>query len=157
MTIPSFRRQSAPKLGAKDGERIRKGEKYRGSRQSRGYDADWEKLRHAYMQSVKRQCEECRRRGYLCLADDVDHIVPVQDEPDLRLEWTNLQALCRVHHKGWKAKMEGYARKIGAISLLPQWCRHPETRPSQFAILKRGPLAELFDGEDREQAAGVAE
>ena len=42
--------------------------------------------------------------------------------------------------------MEGYARKIGAISLLPQWCRHPETRPSQFAILKRGPLAELFGG-----------
>lgn len=155
MTIPSFRRSSAPKLGAKDGERVRKGEKYRGSRQSRGYDADWEKLRHAYMLSVKRQCEECRRRGYLCLADDVDHIVPVQDEPDLRLEWSNLQALCRVHHKGWKAKMEGYARKIGAISLLPQWCRHPETRPSQFAILKRGPLAELFD-EDEGTAADSA-
>lgn len=109
------------------------------------------------MASVKRQCEECRRRGYLCLADDVDHIIPVQDEPDLRLEWSNLQALCKIHHAGWKRKMEGYARKVGALSLLPQWCRHPETRPSQFAILKRGPLAELFEHEDEGTATEGAE
>lgn len=155
MTIPSFRRSSAPKR--EEVKRNRKRERFRGSRQSRGYGRDWELLRDEYMASVKSQCEECRRRGYLCMAEEVDHIIPIQDEPDLRLEWSNLQALCRVHHKGWKAKMEGYARKIGAISLLPQWCRHPETRPSQFAILKRGPLAELFDGEDQGKIAADAE
>lgn len=157
MTIPSFRRHSAPALGAKDGERPRTREKYRGSRQSRGYDRDWELLRARYLRHVKGRCEECRRRGYLDLAIDVDHIIPIQDEPDLRLEWSNLQALCREHHKGWKARMEAYARKIGAINLLPQWCKHPETRPAQFAILKRGPLAELFDEEDRRAAADRAE
>lgn len=153
MTIPSFRRQSVPKLGTKDGERVRKREKYRGSRQSRGYDRDWELLRADYMRHAKGQCEECRRRGYLCLAEEVDHIIPVKDDPELRLEWSNLQSLCRVHHRGWKANMEAYARKIGAISLLPQWCRHPETRPAAFAIMKRGPLAELFDDDQGESRA----
>jgi len=153
MTIPSFRRSSAPVAARERGEkRDRKREVYRGSRQSRGYDAEWEKLRHSYMQHVKRQCEECKRRGYLCLADEVDHIVPIKDEPDLRLEWSNLQALCRQHHHGWKAKMEAYARKIGAINLLTQWCRHPETRPAAFAILKRGPLAEIFENADQGEA-----
>lgn len=157
MTIPSFRRMKVPKLGAKEGERVRKGERYRGSRQSRGYGRDWEILRAEYMRHVKRRCEECRRRGYLAIADDVDHIIPIQDDPDLRLEWSNLQALCRQHHKGWKAKMEAYARRTGAIRMLPQWCRHPETRPIQFQIMKRGPLAELFDEEDRGASADSPE
>lgn len=157
MSIPSFKRNKAPRLGAKDGDRVRKRERYRGSRQSRGYDRDWELLRAEYMRHVKRQCEECKRRGYLDLASDVDHIIPVQDDPELRLEWSNLQALCRQHHKGWKAKMEAYARKIGAINLLPQWCRHPETRPAQFAILKKGPLSGLFDDETQGTAADSAE
>jgi len=150
VTIPSFRRSSAPKLGAGDGERVRKREAYRGSRQSRGYDAEWVHLRDDYLRSVRGRCEECRRRGYLSLAHEVDHIIPIKDEPSLRLEWSNLQALCRVHHRGWKARIEDYARKTGAISMLPQWCRFPETRPAAFAIMKRGPLAELFDAEQGE-------
>lgn len=145
MTIPSFRRSSAPKLGAKDGERVRKRERWRGSRQERGYDAEWTKLAAEYKRSVKGLCEECARRGYLEMGEAVDHIIPIKDDPSLRLERSNLQFLCRVHHGGWKARLEDYARKIGAIRLLPQWCKHPETRPIQFQILKRGPLTNLLE------------
>lgn len=152
MTIPTFRRSAAPARESRNEERVRKRERYRGSRQERGYDAEWVDLRDRYMVSVKGQCEECRRRGYLTLAHAIDHIIPLKDDPSLRLSWDNLQALCRPHHHGWKARIEDFARKIGAIRLLPQWCRFPETRPAAFAIVKRGPLAELFDAEEREAA-----
>lgn len=142
MTIPTFRRSSAPKR--EETKRDRKRERYRGSRQSRGYDREWELLRAEYMRHVRRQCEECRRRGYLCLADVVDHIEPIRDAPDKRLDWNNLQALCSPHHAS-KYKMEEYARKMGSVSLLQQWCRNPETRPAQFQIVKRGPLYGLFE------------
>lgn len=153
--IQTFRRLGAPRR--EEVKRDRSRERYRGSRQSRGYDRDWELLRDLYMLDVKGRCEECMRRGYLAMADDVDHIIPIKDRPELRLDWSNLQALCRIHHKGWKAKLEAYARKIGAIDLLPQWCRFPETRPAQFQILKRGPLAELFDGQDQGEIEGREE
>jgi len=153
MTIPSFRRSSAPKLGAKDGERVRKRERWRGSRQERGYDAEWSKLAAEYKKAVKGQCEECRRRGYLTPADVVDHMVPVADDPERRLDRSNLDALCHSHHNGLKRRVEDYARKTGQICLIPRWMKHPETRPAQFQIMKRGPLAGLFDADQDEGRA----
>ena len=152
MTIPSFRRSSAPKLGAKDGERVRKRERWRGSRQERGYDREWEVLRDAYFKEKKGICEECSRRGYLEMGAVVDHIEPVKDVPDKRLEWSNLQVLCGPHH-AWKYRCEEFARKTGQISLLGQWMREPETRPATFKILRYGPMKALFDGEKHEEEA----
>lgn len=147
MTIPTFRRSSAPKR--EERPRDRKRERFRGSRQSRGYDREWELLRDAYFKAKKGICEECARRGYLEMADVVDHLIPVVDAPDKRLDWNNLQTLCARHHSA-KYKWEVYARKTGEIDLLPQWCRQPETRPAQFRIIKRGPLRGLFE-EDAEK------
>lgn len=53
------------------------GDKFRGSRQSRGYGAEWDKLR---LEILKRdhgmcQCAECRQLGRLRLATQVDHVV----------------------------------------------------------------------------------
>lgn len=148
MTIPSFRRRTAPKLGAKDGERVRKRERWRGSRHERGYDAEWVALAAEYKKSVKGRCEECARRGYLETCDAIDHMEPVADNPDRRLDRSNLDALCHKHHNGLKRRIEEYARKTGAIRMLSIWMKNPETRPIQFQIMKRGPLASLFD-EDR--------
>lgn len=142
MTIPSFRRKSLPQLGSKEGRKDRKRERFRGSRHERGYDADWTKLAARYKKAVKGKCEECERRGYLYPADVVDHLEPVRDSPDKRLDWNNLQALCNKHH-AWKYKLEEYARKMRCITLLQQWCRLPETRPIQFQIRKRGPLGNI--------------
>lgn len=93
MTIPSFRRSSAPKR--EETPRNRKRERFRGSRQSRGYGRDWELLRDKYFEAKKGICEECARRGYLEMGNVVDHIEPVKDAPDKRLEWGNLQVLWR--------------------------------------------------------------
>lgn len=144
MTIPSFRRSSAPKR--EEQPRDRKRERFRGSRQSRGYDRDWELLRDAYFKAKKGQCEECARRGYLEMGAVVDHLEPVKDAPEKRLDWNNLQILCVPHHSS-KYKLEEYARKTKQIHMLPQWCREPETRPAHFRIIKRGPLFGLFEAE----------
>lgn len=85
--------------------------------------------------------------------DVIDHIIPVADAPELRLKRENLQGLCHSHHNGWKRLMETFARKTGATSLLIQWCKHPETRPRQFQIVKFGPLKDLLDADQREDRA----
>lgn len=150
MTIPTFRRSAAP-IVTREKPRDRKREKFRGSRHERGYDAAWTKLAAEYRASVKGQCEECRRRGYLTLADVVDHMIPVVDAPDRRLDWTNLDAQCHAHHNGLKRRVEDYARKTNALEMLPIWMKHPETRPIAFQILKFGPLKGLINGEEHEK------
>lgn len=142
--MPRFR------VDAKVGpERDRKKEKWRGSRQERGYDGDWDKLRLAYKDKVHGLCEECRRKGWPEFCDVIDHMIPVEDDPAKRLDEWNLDALCHVHHNGWKRKLEDFARKTGAIAMLPMWIKFPETRPAHFQILRYGPAKELFDAEDR--------
>ena len=148
MTIPSFRRSGAPKR--QETKRERKRERFRGSRQSRGYDRDWELLRDEYFKAKKGICEECARRGYLEMGAVVDHIEPVKDSPDKRLDRDNLQVLCNPHH-AWKYRVEEFARRTGQIGLLQQWMRLPESRPVSFQILKFGPLKGLINGEDTEK------
>lgn len=41
----------------------------------------------------------CEKPGCRRPADDVDHIVPNAEDPTLRYVWSNLQSLCRPHHK----------------------------------------------------------
>lgn len=45
----------------------------------------------------------------------VDHILKVEDRPDLAFEPTNLQSLCKLHHDGAKQGQEkrGYDDTIG--------------------------------------------
>lgn len=135
--IPAFRRNSAPRLG---GERQRGRETDRPSRVSRGYNAEWVEIREAKKRLCKGLCEECLRRGYLHNLDVIDHIIPVDDAPELRLSIENTQGLCHRHHNGWKRLLEAFARATNAVTLLPQWCLHPETRPAHFQIMKFGPV-----------------
>lgn len=46
-----------------------------------------------------RLCAECDRQGFVTLAEEVDHIVPVSQAPDRVWDETNLQALCRSCHE----------------------------------------------------------
>jgi len=63
----------------------------------RGYDHRWTELR-AYHISQEPLCRHCRERGLTRAAEEVDHIEPISKRPDLRLEPTNLQSLCRRCH-----------------------------------------------------------
>ena len=75
-------------------------ERWRGSPASRGYDSVWKRKR---LEALKRDCYLCQS----CLhaspsrvtpAQDVDHILSIATAPDLRLDLSNLQSLCRDCH-----------------------------------------------------------
>lgn len=65
-----------------------------GSSATRGYDTEWRRLRDIVM-AEEPTCRACGQSS-----QEVDHILPVSQRPDLRRERTNLQALCaRCHHR----------------------------------------------------------
>lgn len=70
----------------------------RGTRQQRGYDNPWLKLRASKV-AADPLCEECEKQGYTTVATEVHHIVPFNglDDP-LRLDWKNLESLCGACH-----------------------------------------------------------
>ena len=78
----------------------------RGSRQSRGYGAEWERTRKRILSRDKGLCQPCMADGKLRPAKQVDHKVPKfeggTDDDD------NLQAICLPCHQ---AKTAAEARR----------------------------------------------
>lgn len=105
-------------------------QRFQGSAHERGYTSKWTRLAIAYRKKHP-FCEWCDQEDRFTLADLVDHMIPVVDDPELILEWSNLWSLCR-HCHGRKFSMELHARKNGLIEMLPIWCREVEKRPAQF-------------------------
>jgi hypothetical protein len=68
------------------------------SARARGYDRDWDRLRAAIL-AEEPMCRECARRGIERAAQTLDHVVPIRDAPELRLDPTNLQPLCWPCHR----------------------------------------------------------
>lgn len=131
MTIKSFRRASAsiPRFGAK---KIVPKKRFDGSARERGYDSVWAKLSKRYRKAARGLCEECERRGVIKTCDVVDHMIPLKDAPEHRLNWSNLDALCHKCHNGLKRRIEQYAEKTGQLSQIPQWMKYPDSRPIHF-------------------------
>lgn len=80
------------------------GHSYSGSRcnicnktKARGYGHDWRKLQER-KRTINPLCENCENDGLTRPMDEVHHIVPIEIDPRLRLEWTNLRSLCRWCH-----------------------------------------------------------
>ena len=122
MAISIFRRQSAPSIWKRPDERRRP------QRAERGYDAAWERLRDRFI-AQNPFCRFSEQDGFeTVLATTVDHIVPIEDAPELRLVWANLQSLSDKHHYGTKARLERIARAVGRLDDLPIWCADPGLR-----------------------------
>ena len=49
-------------------------------------------------------CAECERNGIIRAADELDHIVPVRDNPDGFWDSENWQGLCRACHEAKTAR-----------------------------------------------------
>ena len=83
------------------------------SRQSRGYDAEWDKVRARVVARDMGLCQCCRRGGRVAIGKEVDHIVPKAEAT--RLGWTrkqtdaetNLELLCTPCHKAKTARDNG--------------------------------------------------
>lgn len=65
----------------------------RGTAHERGYDRAWARVRGAFLRAHP-LCNRCSRP-----AETAHHIKPVEEAPDLRLTWDNLEALCRDCHE----------------------------------------------------------
>ena len=92
----------------------------RGTTTERGYDSDWEVLRKSKL-ATDPVCEI----RLLCqgeVATEVDHIIPIEQRPDLRLEWSNLQSCCKRCNVA-KARQNGekgteFRARIAGLSLV---------------------------------------
>ncbi|HKV14528.1 MAG TPA: AAA family ATPase [Reyranella sp.] len=66
-------------------------------------------------------------------ATDVDHVLSVQDRPDLRLDPSNFRSFCHPHHSQRTAREQGFAQTgpANSINAPLRGARHPEwLRPS---------------------------
>ncbi len=57
----------------------------------------WVRLRKTFL-SHNPMCAECERQGTLTLANTVHHKQERKNNPDLALEWDNLESLCAECH-----------------------------------------------------------
>jgi 5-methylcytosine-specific restriction protein A len=69
----------------------------RASSSARGYDAAWQKVRRAFL-AEHPLCERCTAASRTAAATQVHHRQTIADRPDLRLNWSNLEALCEPCH-----------------------------------------------------------
>jgi len=82
-----------------DKPKYRRARDTRGSSASRGYDYDWQQLRNSFIMHNP-LCQHCKAEGKTTAAEDVDHVKPFKGKSDpLRLDWSNLQSLCRKCHR----------------------------------------------------------
>ena len=69
----------------------------RNSINSKVYNTTWRKLRRVKLSS-NLLCELCLAKGKVAQAEEVDHVRPVSQYPELRLVYDNLQSLCVTCH-----------------------------------------------------------
>ena len=80
----------------------------------------WRDCRAAYMTSVSGLCEVCLNAGIITPAEIVHHKIHLTDaelqDPNIALNYDNLQALCRRHHA--EAHPEMYRKNILNVTRL---------------------------------------
>lgn len=63
------------------------------------YDKHWSAFRKEYFKEHQNVfCVECKRRGVLVGATEIDHIIPLVKNMDLKYDLNNLQPLCKPCH-----------------------------------------------------------
>ena len=112
-------------------------EKQRGSARDRGYDTDWNRLSkwHAKREPL---CRECYFRGRRKPWELTNHVLPVKDRPDRRLDKENLSSACKPCHDTVIRELEDVARRMGNIDLLQAWMSDPATRPPRYRYTAKG-------------------
>ena len=78
-------------------QRNAEAERDRGTASARGYGRDWQRLRLVIL-ARDPLCLFCLAERRLVAARQVDHIRPICERPDLRLDPANLRGLCDACH-----------------------------------------------------------
>lgn len=92
----------------------------RGKTAARGYDGAWVKLRDMFLAGNEMAgiephplCCRCGALGSKNNPIEVDHVIPISERPDLRLDPENLQAMCKSCHSRKTATEDGGFRGRG--------------------------------------------
>ena len=128
-------RSDADRRAAIDGRFVRRGYERRraadaalaGAQRLRNTQR-WKKARRVHLLDEP-LCRACSLAGRARMADDVDHVVPLVERPDLAFDDRNLQSLCRPHHNR-KTALEAAAHRRGAAAPVREGDR-AEARPRQ--------------------------
>ena len=123
----------------------------RESTSDRGYDWAWQKLRKRFLRArcescgdrpsancrqcagtglANAFCAECLNEGKLVLTTEVDHVIPHQQQPQLRLDIRDLQGCCGTHHAG-KTNAEASGRPLSLF----QQAQQARVRATLAAVL----------------------
>lgn len=101
---------------------------------ARGYDRTWERLRRRHL-NANPWCAECLKRGVVTPATVGDHVITIEERPDLRLDPANIQSLCASCHSSIKQRQDvarKRARRAGLIAGTdPPPPRDPAGGPSE--------------------------
>lgn len=73
-------------------------DRFRGSSQARGYDGAWRRLATLALQRDMYLCQDCLDQGIHTTATEVDHVLPVDTHPHLRLNLDNCRSSCHPCH-----------------------------------------------------------
>jgi 5-methylcytosine-specific restriction protein A len=71
----------------------------------RGYGYKWQRAREGFLKKHP-FCEDHKRRGYIIVAEVVDHIVPHRGNDKLFWDRDNWQSLCKQCHDSHKQRLE---------------------------------------------------
>jgi 5-methylcytosine-specific restriction protein A len=83
---------------AKDKEATTQRDRWRGTAASRGYSNGWPKARAQSLKAACYLCQYCLRKRKVTPATEVDHEIPIEDAPHLRLAQSNLVPTCHPCH-----------------------------------------------------------
>jgi 5-methylcytosine-specific restriction endonuclease McrA len=74
---------------------------------NKDYDTHWNKLRASFLaEHPLCECEDCLAGGKrLTPANCVDHVLPIEYRPDLRLSWDNLRSMDSTCHNRHTMRM----------------------------------------------------
>ncbi|MCU1339308.1 MAG: endonuclease [Bryobacterales bacterium] len=75
----------------------RKNEAQRWEQNAGKYDTPWKKMSKLVLHSEP-LCRWCKAEGQVVPATQSDHIIPIDERPDLRLYKPNCMPLCHSHH-----------------------------------------------------------
>ncbi|MBM3205932.1 HNH endonuclease [Candidatus Shapirobacteria bacterium] len=94
------------------------------------YNGTWRKLRNIQL-STEPLCRMCAKRNIIKAATTIDHIIPISERPDLRLEQSNLQSLCKQCHDSIKRRIDQGSYGMIGINGLPKNKKHHWNRGGQ--------------------------
>lgn len=88
--------------GKADALRLRRGWRIKEFARTFYSSKAWQRTRAAYAKSKHNLCEVCLAKGMIKPCEIVHHKIELTpdniDDPDITLNWNNLQCLCREHH-----------------------------------------------------------